>query len=316
MSTARKSSVKVSQEAINNIINLRYTNLLCVEEIANKTGLTESVIRGVLGQHSKSMIRQFANARSQYGSYCRTREDVIKFFRDQQQKSVNEIASLLGISTQEVLETIRDVSIMETGKKSSLTREEKRKRNEEMVRMNAEGGLSLAAIGARFNLSKQRVSDIFKQMNYKPITDKQVFEKDIEVFTPMMKKAVKEDFRNELKNRLTELDNLKQQFSMYKYNTGKLILDLRIKLMERFIQEKEITTFEDYITYKNLHRVLSTTLSQMINKTANDDVVVLPETAKIISNLLVEANKVYVPDELVQQNFRPRKKRKQVETEG
>lgn len=277
----KTSSTKISKKCVANIVLMRYKQLMNTREIAEILCKTEEFVHRALEIDTVDRINALKAMPLNSPEYLVARRTLIKFMRDCQNKDYGTIAKSLGITENLVAKELKSpLEVENKVYKNKLNREEKRKRNNEIVRLNAQEGLTLEAIGARFGISKQRVSDIMKSLGYIPLTGNKIRAIDKSANKSVLSKKSIETYNQRIADMGTEIRTLKQRHAMYKYNTGKVITDLRCSFLETIINNWEHD--KPVQQYKNLTKALraynTTIQAQEIDE--------LPPEAQRVSELL------------------------------
>lgn len=249
------SSTKIPKQCVADIVLMRYGRLMNTREIAKLLNVSEKHIHEALEIDTIERINALKAMPVDSPEYVTTRRGLIKFMRDSQNKDYGTIAKSLGITENLVAKELNSpLKVENKVYKNKLNREEKRKRNNEIVRLNAEEGLTLEAIGTKFGISKQRVSDIMKSLGYVPLTGNKIRAIDKSVNKSVLSKKSIDTYNARIQEMGTEIRTLKQRNAMYKYNTGKVITDLRCSFLEFIINNWEHD--KPVQQYKNLVKAL------------------------------------------------------------
>lgn len=235
------------------ILFMRYKQLMNVASISQILNLSEDVIREYLNEDTQKRIKVFKDTAKNSKDYQSRKLEVIKFLKNEQQRDCAEIALMLGLSEVNIYETIGTLG-KKNSIKTTLNREEKRKRDEEIVRLNAEEGLTLDAIGKRFGLSKQRISDILKEMGCIPVTGHKIRAMDRDKNKSILTKKSIDTYNKKLKELSMEIRLIKQKHSVYKYHSLRQLTELRCTLMDTYVSNWEYT--QPITQYKELLKTL------------------------------------------------------------
>lgn len=220
---------KLSQD----ILFMRYKQLQNATTIANTLSIPEEDVRACIELDTKNRIKIFKDTSKTSKNYNLRKTDIINFLRNEQQRSCEEIAELLELS-QSTIYTALNTSTAKTSKNQhrvALTREEKRKRNEEILRLNVEEGLTLEAIGKQYGLTKQRISDILRDMGHIPLTGNKIKALDKNKNKSILSKKSITTYNQKLEELGTELRITKQKLSLYKFYTTRQLIEVRCELM-------------------------------------------------------------------------------------
>lgn len=219
---------KVTSQS-DNIIKMYYEQGLKQKEIKDKLGLDSiSVVAEVLRRDMVTRVEKFKKLDKNAKDYSNKVITIIKFLKNSRKLDYSSIATILEIPRDEVFRYISDET---SGLRNSLSVTERLDRNAEMVRLSQEEGLSVTEIGKRMGLSKQMVSRIFTDMNYKPIrgTRKvQITQKNL----PELLKFMKDDCNAKLGELHDELRSVKSAFASNRQYNNKVIIELRCKLIK------------------------------------------------------------------------------------
>lgn len=219
---------KVTSQS-DNIIKMYYEQGLKQKEIKDKLGLdSTSVVAEVLRRDMVTRVEEFKKLDKNAKDYSNKVITIIKFLKNSRKLDYSSIATILEIPRDEVFRYISDET---SGLRNSLSVTERLDRNAEMVRLSQEEGLSVTEIGKRMGLSKQMVSRIFTDMNYKPIrgTRKvQITQKNL----PELLKFMKDDCNAKLGELHDELRSVKSAFASNRQYNNKVIIELRCKLIK------------------------------------------------------------------------------------
>ena len=219
---------KVTSQS-DSIIKMYYEQGLKQKEIKDKLGLDSiSVVAEVLRRDMVTRVEEFKKLDKNAKDYSNKVITIIKFLKNSRKLDYSSIATILEIPRDEVFRYISDET---SGLRNSLSVTERLDRNAEMVRLSQEEGLSVTEIGKRMGLSKQMVSRIFTDMNYKPIrgTRKvQITQKNL----PELLKFMKDDCNAKLGELHDELRSVKSAFASNRQYNNKVIIELRCKLIK------------------------------------------------------------------------------------
>lgn len=211
------------------IIKMYYAQGLKQKEIKDRLGLeSTSVVAEILRRDMITRVEEFKKLDKNAKDYSNKVIAIIKFLKNSRKLDYSSISTILEIPRDEVFRYISDET---SGLRNSLSVTERLDRNAEMVRLSQEEGLSVTEIGKRMGLSKQMVSRIFTDMNYKPIrgTRKvQITQKNL----PELLKFMKDDCNAKLGELHDELRSVKSAFASNRQYNNKVIIELRCKLIK------------------------------------------------------------------------------------
>ena len=211
------------------IIKMYYAQGLKQKEIKDRLGLeSTSVVAEILRRDMITRVEEFKKLDKNAKDYSNKVIAIIKFLKHSRKLDYSSISTILEIPRDEVFRYISDET---SGLRNSLSVTERLDRNAEMVRLSQEEGLSVTEIGKRMGLSKQMVSRIFTDMNYKPIrgTRKvQITQKNL----PELLKFMKDDCNAKLGELHDELRSVKSAFASNRQYNNKVIIELRCKLIK------------------------------------------------------------------------------------
>lgn len=229
--TVRGRIATLSKEAESRkdeIIKLYYEQGIKQKDIKEKLGLeSTSVVAEVLRRDMITRVENFKKLSPASAEYPVQAVKVIKFLKNYRKLDYSSIATILELPREVVFKLISDET---SGLRNSLSVTERLDRNAEMVRLSQEEGLSVTEIGKRMGLSKQMVSRIFTDMNYKPIrgTRKvQITQKNL----PELLQFMKDDCNAKLGELRDELRHVKGAFASSRQYNNRVIIELRCKLI-------------------------------------------------------------------------------------
>ena len=229
--TVRGRIATLSKEAESRkdeIIKLYYEQGIKQKDIKEKLGLeSTSVVAEVLRRDMITRVENFKKLSPASAEYPVQAVKVIKFLKNYRKLDYSSIATILELPREVVFKLISDET---SGLRNSLSVTERLDRNTEMVRLSQEEGLSVTEIGKRMGLSKQMVSRIFTDMNYKPIrgTRKvQITQKNL----PELLQFMKDDCNAKLGELRDELRHVKGAFASSRQYNNRVIIELRCKLI-------------------------------------------------------------------------------------
>ena len=229
--TVRGRIATLSKEAESRkdeIIKLYYEQGIKQKDIKEKLGLeSTSVVAEVLRRDMITRVENFKKLSPASAEYPVQAVKVIKFLKNYRKLDYSSISTILELPREAVFKLISDET---SGLRNSLSVTERLDRNAEMVRLSQEEGLSVTEIGKRMGLSKQMVSRIFTDMNYKPIrgTRKvQITQKNL----PELLQFMKDDCNAKLGELRDELRHVKGAFASSRQYNNRVIIELRCKLI-------------------------------------------------------------------------------------
>lgn len=229
--TVRGRIATLSKEAESRkdeIIKLYYEQGIKQKDIKEKLGLeSTSVVAEVLRRDMITRVENFKKLSPASAEYPVQAVKVIKFLKNYRKLDYSSISTILELPREVVFKLISDET---SGLRNSLSVTERLDRNAEMVRLSQEEGLSVTEIGKRMGLSKQMVSRIFTDMNYKPIrgTRKvQITQKNL----PELLQFMKDDCNAKLGELRDELRHVKGAFASSRQYNNRVIIELRCKLI-------------------------------------------------------------------------------------
>lgn len=228
--TVRGRIATLSKEAESRkdeIIKLYYEQGIKQKDIKEKLGLESTSVAEVLRRDMITRVENFKKLSPASAEYPIQAVKVIKFLKNYRKLDYSSIATILELPREVVFKLISDET---SGLRNSLSVTERLDRNAEMVRLSQEEGLSVTEIGKRMGLSKQMVSRIFTDMNYKPIrgTRKvQITQKNL----PELLQFMKDDCNAKLGELRDELRHVKGAFASSRQYNNRVIIELRCKLI-------------------------------------------------------------------------------------
>lgn len=242
-------------------------------EVMKLTGASSvQQVNDILEQDKEKVLRLFKDTPATSETYNEVLLHTVKYLRNNYHMNYREIAEAMGLSQYLVFDLIRR-SPVSSGKhnnyvKGYFTREEKRMRNEDMIRMNKEGK-TFAEIGRTFYVSKQNISQIFKEMKVKPISEKEALSVGVGYLEVSPEDIELKDKNKELKDKII---NLQKQLAMTRYYMNGQIHELRIKYITAIAKqiEKGIADSADIKEYKVIHQSLMRTYNTMVKEDTTD----------------------------------------------
>lgn len=227
-----KSASKQSKE----IIKLYYEQGVRQKDIKEKLGLDSvAVVAEVLRRDMLVRVEKFKKLDPNSQGYQEKAVEIIKFLKNYRKLDYSSIGVILELPRETVFKIISDET---SGLRNTLTVTEREDRNNEMLRLSQEEGLSVTEIGKRMGLSKQMVSRIFTDMGYKPIrgTRKvQITQKSI----PDFNKIMQADCNARLAELRDELRKVKSEAASARQAQQRISLELRCKLIQQICAHYE-----------------------------------------------------------------------------
>lgn len=222
-----------------------------VNEIARELGVGElwSIEEVIISEreYKKNFLKE---AKKLGASYKGQLVEWVKYARTTLHQTYYEIAKELGFDEMEIYDIIftYEVTPSSTKKylKNAFTREEKQYRREAMTRINKENHLTLEQIAQMFHLTKQRVSAIFQEMGYKPVSTHTIKRVVQDKYLPQFKDMINEDIKNQLDTLRKEVRTTKQRASVAKYHYNKIVIALRCKYLEKIMKTWDEDDRADY----------------------------------------------------------------------
>lgn len=212
------------------IIKLYYEQGVRQKDIKDKLGLDSiSVVAEVLRRDMLVRVEKFKKLDPKAEGYQEKAVEIIKFLKNYRKLDYSSIGVILELPRDTVFKIISDET---SGLRNTLTTTEREDRNNEMLRLSQEEGLSVTEIGKRMGLSKQMVSRIFTDMGYKPIrgTRKvQITQKNI----PVYNKIMQADCNARLAEMRDELRKVKSEAASARQAQQRISLELRCKLIRQ-----------------------------------------------------------------------------------
>ena len=244
------------------VVELRYTHGMKQQDIAKQLGIrSQSYVAELLRLDIEDKVANLVEVNQDSPEYQERLVDLIVFMRDTQQWNYKKIAEVLGMDKYKIFEIIREYS-KASGKnpskiRYSLTNEEKKERNKDLVELSMKG-YSVTEIASKVYLSKQRVSSIFSDMGYVPIKGRALVKMESNENTPELVKLVIDDCNVKLEEISKSLQATRDQFAMYKYTTQKQLTELRCNYMVTLLNSPYEVYSKPEIqqTYTTLRRIL------------------------------------------------------------
>lgn len=239
-----------------------------------------------LSEQLEGKIKQFKslNPVNENKEYMEQLVPLVAELRCSHNLNYDRISEILGVKGSTIFNIIRDYPVS-TGKngnliKNAINREEKRIRNSEMVRMNALDGITLEGIAQEFDISKQRVSAIFKQLKYTPLDSEAVSKLDANKHSATLIQAENETLQKTISELKGTISSLRQADIIQKSHYAKLTRELRIKLFCKIMANPTINDIKDY-------KIIKKTLVTYYNKLVGTD---NTDELNAIEQLLKEAD--------------------------
>lgn len=241
------------------------------QEIATKLGVNETwLVSDTVDTELTARIEDIQTLSHEGKPYKTLLVELTKYLREMRNLGYNEIAELVGLPELEIYDIVFNypVTPSKTGyKKNSFTREEKTYRDEAMVKMNTEGGLTLQQIGNKLHLTKQRVSAIFKDLSYTPINTHHLKTITAEKYADKFAEIAEDDMAAKILALQDEIRTLKQRSAVTKYHYNKTIISLRCRLIMQYMLRWSELTKEERADYGAHRRVLEQIGEDMKNDT-------------------------------------------------
>ena len=256
---------KLSKDMETRIVELRGKHFSFLE-ILNIVGTTNAEgVAEVLNRDMYAAIESFRNVPKNSPKYREVFVNAVRLLRTEYNMNYKQIAEALGESEYVVFDIIRrnPVSLGVNGYvKSSFTREEKRMRNRDMIRLN-KSGKTLSEIGRIYFCSKQIISRIFKDIEYEPISEQAALSVGQEQPSKSADELIAESKINDLKKEITDV---KRSASIAKYQLHQQILDLRLGYIQALMQNIAYgEPSEDTVKqYKTLRSTLKRTYNALV----------------------------------------------------
>lgn len=229
-------------------------------------------VQEILDKERNQSVQAYKNMDKTSETYQQVLIHVVRLLRSEYHLNYKEIAEELNENEYLIFDVIRRNPVS-SGKtkgfvRGYFTREEKRMRNEDMLRLNREGK-TLAEIGRIFFTSKQNVSQIFQDMGVKPLSDKEALAVGVEPPAYSIKEM---ELESKVKELQTKLLNTQKQYAMSKYHLNGIIQDLRIKnikVLAQLIDSGQAN--EDIIKeYKLVHHTIMRTYNALVKTNGTD----------------------------------------------
>lgn len=247
-------------------------------------------VEEILEREKVQSIEAYKNTDKGSDVYQEVLVHVVKLLRNEYHLNYREIANELGESEYLIFDIIRRNAVS-SGKnnnyvKGYFTREEKRMRNEDMIRLNREGK-TFSEIGRIFYTSKQNVSQIFKEIGVKPLSEKEALTVGIKL--PELSGADL-NLKDKNKELQTKLGTTQKQFAMTKYHMNGIIQDLRVKYVTALAKliSNGVADEETIKEYKLTHQAIMRTYNNLV-KTDSTDTALFRQLEKVIP-LLTRTN--------------------------
>lgn len=246
---------KLPQKTIDEAIHLYYFEGKKQTEIQKILKLRSSrVVAELLRRDMISRIKEYRKVDKNSTDYDKKTQDIIYFLKAHRKLSYTQIATALFMPVDEVY-SIAANSI--EGLRNSLSDKERRERNEEMVRMSKEDGLSVTEIGQKMGLSKQMVSRIFASIGYKPIRGTRNLKINSKTLPELMD-FVKADCNAKLQEVTDKLREQKVKYTSLKQYTSRTMVELRCELVQEQSSHLTVLNYKSFknnsVTIKTLYR--------------------------------------------------------------
>lgn len=241
-------------------------------EIVKLTGAESTQqVQDILERDKAEIISTFKATSKISDTYPEVLTQTLRTLRNGYHMNYREIAAAIDENEYIVFDYIRRNPIS-SGKHSNyvkgyFTREEKRMRNEDMVRLNREGK-TFAEIGKIFYVSKQNISQIFKELNVKPLSEREAQTVGIDV------EVSAEDLVLKDKNKVlaNKVETLQKNLAMTKYHMNGIIHDLRVKYISSLAKviANGNADEEDIKEYKLLHQTIMRTYNTLVKSNVTE----------------------------------------------
>lgn len=256
------------------------------EEIMRITNAPDlATVREVLDRDMTAVVTAFKEVPKSSPKYRDILINAVRLLRTEYNMNYRQIAEALGESEYVIFDVIRrnDVSRGTNGFiRASFTREEKRMRNEDMLRLNQKEGKTLSEIGKIYFVSKQIISRIFKTLEYKPISETEalaVGREDTNINTNVL------NLTEEVEQLKKSLSDTKREASIARYHMNGQILDLRIALVTALSKNLELieNPSDDIVNqYNMLLRTLKRTQAALL-KTGGEETIELKKISEALN---------------------------------
>lgn len=246
-----------------------------VHAIKNLVGIEDiNYIQSVLDKDKLETIEMFKKIDRKSPDYSVKLINAVRLLRSDYNMNYREIAKALKESEYVIFDIIRRQPVSRNSNggyaRAKFTREEKRMRNKDIIRLNKEGK-TLLEIGRIYFTSKQNISAIMKELEYQPISQTEALGIGAETPDVDVRILELESKIEELKEVLT---STRKRASIEKYHMNSQILDLRIgyvtALMENICFGKQDD--ETLKQYKALRHTLRRTYNALISTNAGDTI--------------------------------------------
>lgn len=246
-----------------------------VHAIKNLVGVDDiNKIQEVLDRDKIKVIEQFKTIDRKAPNYSDKLINAVRLLRSEYNMNYREIGKALKESEYVIFDIIRRQPVSRNSNggyaRAKFTREEKRMRNKDIIKLNREGK-TLLEIGRIYFTSKQNISAIMKELEYQPISQNEALGIGAEAPDTDVRILELEAKVEELKEILT---TTRKQASITKYHMNSQILDLRIgyvtALMENICFGKQDD--ETLKQYKALRHTLRRTYNALISTNAGETI--------------------------------------------
>lgn len=246
-------------------LRARQYSLPEVMKLANADSIKQ--VQEILDKDKNESIAAYKNADKSSDTYSEVLIHVVRLLRNEYRMNYRDIAKALEENEYLIFDVIRRNKVT-LGKNNNyirgyFTREEKRMRNEDMLRLNREGK-TFAEIGRIFYTSKQNVSQIFQDMGEKPLSEKQAISVGLDVPKGDSVEIMK--LQSTVKDLKEKLNAVQKQHAMTKYHMNGIIQDLRISYIKSLARELELNSenAEASEEYKKIHHTIMRTYNSLV----------------------------------------------------
>ena len=265
------------------IMHMYYELGVKQKDIKEKLKLSSvAIVAEVLRRDAVTRVVAFKKLNPTSEGYQEKAVEIIKFLKNYRKCDYSTISTILELPRDTVFKIISDET---SGLRNTLTNSEREDRNNEMIRLSKEEGLSVTEIGKRMGLSKQMVSRIFTDLGYKPIrgTRKvQITQKHI----PNLSQFIKDDCNAKLRELNDELRRVKGEAASVRQYNNRIIATLRCKLVKEIAKDvNEDNLHELKIQSRYIKQLYNQFLETTSSETRPPHFALLEETIKVINNI-------------------------------
>ena len=265
------------------IMHMYYELGVKQKDIKEKLKLSSvAIVAEVLRRDAVTRVEAFKKLNPTSEGYQEKAVEIIKFLKNYRKCDYSTISTILELPRDTVFKIISDET---SGLRNTLTNSEREDRNNEMIRLSKEEGLSVTEIGKRMGLSKQMVSRIFTDLGYKPIrgTRKvQITQKHI----PNLSQFIKDDCNAKLRELNDELRRVKGEAASVRQYNNRIIATLRCKLVKEIAKDvNEDNLHELKIQSRYIKQLYNQFLETTSSETRPPHFALLEETIKVINNI-------------------------------